>query len=302
MAVTVLTETSPSAPVLNGLAGSLIAVLDYCLVTTLGWTKAFSGSNLAAYKSPAGTNGFYLRVDDSGGQNARLIGYEAMTAVSAGTGPFPTDAQQVGGLYCYKSNAGSAAARPWTFISNGKFFYFTRDLNGVGRSGGDWQQFAFGDIISYKGGDAFNTMIAADISPSTTSTSSNFLTSGGTALATVSGHFMARAHTQIGASIACGKYGDYQSGQGSASSFGVGALPYPSAIDGQMHLSPVWVTETAGKRGLMPGLWWFLHPAVSLTGGDTFTGGGTLAGRAFTVIKCSSSNILVFETTDTWGT
>lgn len=54
MAITHLTNATPGAPTLTGAIGSLIALLDFCLVTALGWTKAQSGTNLATYISPTG--------------------------------------------------------------------------------------------------------------------------------------------------------------------------------------------------------------------------------------------------------
>ena len=44
--MTTITNATSGAPTLSGTAGSLVAVLDFCLVTTLGWTKPFSGTNL----------------------------------------------------------------------------------------------------------------------------------------------------------------------------------------------------------------------------------------------------------------
>lgn len=302
MAVTVLTEASPGAPVLSGLAGSLTALLDYCLVTTMGWTKAFTGTNQAAYKQPAGSNGFYLAVDDSAGQNARMTGFEAMTSVTAGTNPFPTASQLAGGLYFYKSSAATNSARVWTFISNGSMFYLIRDVTGGGRTGGDQQVFCFGDIFSYKGGDTFGTVICGEVSSSVTSSGGAFMQAVQTAMTGYSGHYITRANTQIGGATQVGFTCDI-AGSGSASYFGAGTLPYPSPIDGQMHLSPIWVGEpSAGKRGVLPGVWHFMHPAANLNGGDTFTGGGNLAGKSFLVSKLgTTSGNLVIEISDTWA-
>jgi hypothetical protein len=313
MTVTVLTEASASAPSLTGTAGSLISVLDYCLVTTLGWTKPYSGTNLAAYKAPAGSNGFYLYVDDSTGQNARVRGYEAMTSISAGTNPFPTDTQVSGGLYVYKSNASTSAIRQWTFVSNGKMFYFLRDITGNGRSSSssDWQVLAFGDLMSYKSGDSYGTIIISEATASQTTTSGVFCSSTGNYVSAISaasgtGHYIARAHTQIGTSTPAGKYAEWGGGgQNSSPAIGNGGLTYPSAVDGQMHLSPLWAIENAGvgKRGLIPGIWVPLHAISNFTGGDTFTGAGALAGRTFLIARTNGwSYGFMIETSDTWGT
>lgn len=71
------------------------------------WEKKFSDTNKAVYRStdPQGA-GFCYRVDDSGATHARLRGYESMTDVDTGSGPFPTVAQIGGdGGYWQKSYA-----------------------------------------------------------------------------------------------------------------------------------------------------------------------------------------------------
>ena len=56
MGVTVYRFDDAGAPTLSAAAGALISVLDACLVNgygakpAAGWTKAFSGTNQAAYR------------------------------------------------------------------------------------------------------------------------------------------------------------------------------------------------------------------------------------------------------------
>ena len=79
MAIYYYTNTSPGAPTLTGAAGSLITLLDWLLVTNLGWTKEFSGTNLASYRAATG-NRFYLGVDDTTALYSRVRGFATMTA------------------------------------------------------------------------------------------------------------------------------------------------------------------------------------------------------------------------------
>src|SRR5277367_4813757 len=98
MTITVYKSSDASAPVLSGQAGAMAGVLDACLVNgygskaAAGWGTAFTGTNLRAYQ-PASGNRLYLALDDTGTTSCRLTGYEAMSAVSTGTGPFPTSLQ-----------------------------------------------------------------------------------------------------------------------------------------------------------------------------------------------------------------
>ena len=77
-----------------------------------GWEKVYSGTNLAAYRSSdvSGTR-MYMRVDDTGTTNARVVGYESMTDVNTGVMPFPTSLQQSGGYYWPKASAANGTAR-----------------------------------------------------------------------------------------------------------------------------------------------------------------------------------------------
>jgi hypothetical protein len=310
MAITILTDASPSAPDLNGVAGSLIAVLDFCLVTTLGWTKPWSATNIASYLQPAGSNGFSLWVDDTGGQNARVRGYEAMTAHSTGTGPFPTDSQLSGGGYVYKSTTATSTARPWLFISDGKRFHFFHgnDTTEALRTAGDWRHFFFGDVFSYKSGDAYNTMLQCDVASGVAATSHIGAMFSYTYNAlTNTGCFLARAHTQIGSCAVASKWLDWaglgQSSSGVAVMSTASGVAYPSTIDGALHLSKIWLGEAAGRRAVLPGLWALLHlDSGSIVNQDTFSGSGDLAGKTFTYVRLANgSGRVAIETSDTWS-
>lgn len=118
-----------AAPALTADAGSLIALLDACLVdgygekAPAGWGKAFSGANLAAYRAPEGLRP-YLRVDDTGGeatyaaQVARLEGYLDMSAITAGTGKFTS---LTTGVYFGKSLGDDGnSPRQWLLAADDK--------------------------------------------------------------------------------------------------------------------------------------------------------------------------------------
>ena len=86
-----------------------------------GWDKVFTGTNKAVYRSADVTgHRHYLRVDDTGTTFARLRGYESMTDVDTGTGPFPTDALMSGGGYWWGSSAASSAAVRWKLFADSR--------------------------------------------------------------------------------------------------------------------------------------------------------------------------------------
>src|SRR4029077_17944641 len=154
---------------LSGTAGDLVNVLDKCLVagygskTGAGWSKPFTGTNAAVFRQGAG-NQMYLDVNDNSpgaatAQEARVRGYETMSAVATGTGPFPTVAQSANGLFVRKSAAASGTARVWCVIADDRTFYL---LIQSGDVAGQWYGVAFGDYYSFvTGTDNYRTMIIA---------------------------------------------------------------------------------------------------------------------------------------------
>lgn len=127
-----------------------------------GWTRPFTGTNLRAYKSasPQG-HGQYLRVNDAGAGNTRVIGYETMTAISTGTGLFPTSAQVNGGYYWWKSNHGDNTPVNWVFATDGRMFWLAVEVGGAGYPG--VKVYGFGDLIpEAPAGDPYATLLVGD--------------------------------------------------------------------------------------------------------------------------------------------
>ena len=301
MTVTVYKSTDSSAPVLSGQAGALIGVLDACLVngygakSAAGWTKSYSGTNKAAYRMPSGTNQHYLRVDDSNAQHGLMVGYESMSDVNTGSGPFPTAAQMANGVFLYKSGTANSTARAWYLITNGEIFYLIIDqaANLTTQQG-----FGFGQIDSRKSGDAYHTIIMGGTS--NTPTTNQF---GNTSAMSflLAAHYMARSHSQTGTSIQVGKHQD--AARSTASPLGRGAITYPDPVNSELLMGKVFVHESSTViRGSLPGIW---NPAhmLPLSDGDTFAGSGDFSGKTFEAkqpASTSSYGQVFFETSDTW--
>ncbi|MCZ7641379.1 MAG: hypothetical protein M5U12_38155 [Verrucomicrobia bacterium] len=123
---TVYRCTDSGAPSLSGVAGSLTALLDACLVNgygslpAAGWTKPFVDTGKAVYRNAAAAVArSYYRVTDVGTTWARIRGYDAMSSVDAGTGEFPTSTVISGdGLFAYKSSTADTTPRPWILLAD----------------------------------------------------------------------------------------------------------------------------------------------------------------------------------------
>jgi hypothetical protein len=178
MTVRLYKSTDASAPSLTGQTGSLVALLDACLVNgygskpAAGWTKAYSAANKAAYQQNAtGANNaaapMLLYVDDTGpgagsSREARCCGFETMSAITpTGTGQFPTAAQSaigVGTVVVRKSNTADATVRQWTVIANGQTVYLFIETGDLTAPLG-CATFVFGDFKSYKAVDPYAVFI-----------------------------------------------------------------------------------------------------------------------------------------------
>lgn len=129
-----------------------------------GWTKPFSGTNLAAYKSASpAAHGQFLSIADTTAEYARAVGYENMTAISTGTGLFPSAAQINGGYYWGKNDETSGTnAVPWVFASDGRFFYLFAQacINSSGGSARSFTPTSFGDLVPESpSGDPYATVV-----------------------------------------------------------------------------------------------------------------------------------------------
>jgi hypothetical protein len=321
MTVTLYKSTDASAPVLTGQVGSLVTLLDAILVNgygalpAAGWTKAFSATNKADYRNSAtGGTGFYLDVDDTavstalGARSARMRGFEAMTAISTGTGSFPTSTQSSVALQVYKSSTADATARAWICIADQYTFTL---LTKPGGEVSGWSTFHFGDMYSFKSGDAYRCIIigrALEGNAGANLPSEEHIADLSACTAVTAGHFMPR--TWAGAVQSA-----VQVGKHSGDNAKRGLIVYPNPADSSIYMSQLWVheplTNLTALRGRLRGLWDFLHDVdAGVNDGDTFTGTGQLAGKSFIIVRpvgslstpVTSIRVLVIETSNTWET
>lgn len=337
MTVIAYFSTDASAPTLTGATGSLVALLDAILVNgygakaAAGWSIAYTGTSKRDYKQGTGANGYYLDVDDSGPgggsyREARMRGYETMTALGTGTQAFPTTGQSSFGVVCRKSNTADATARPWYAVADATCFHLFVDT-------GDYinpsfsMGFSFGDIYSYKSGDIYNTVIIgrggenssnyAYEALSTLCFSSNILNGALQSVYGTPGQYIDRMWSGTGSSVPFNKFSSQMAGNASGNNAvgpcGGGSCPisYPNGPDAALELAPIWIGHTNAVRGYLKGLWAPLHyrPCAH---GDTFSGTGNMSGKSFLALNMqgnySSINAvsagdgqIIIETSNTWS-
>lgn len=305
-------SSDASAPTLSGTKGDLVNLLDKILVAgygskaAAGWTKPYTGTNVAVFKQGGGSS-YYMRVDDNGTSDATngvrdavVRGWEVKadandTVDANNTGPFPTAAQITLGTFWRKSSLGSNAtpdstARVWKAIADDRTVYLFVQTGDVA---GTYVGYMFGDIYSFKPTtDTSKCMIIGNEVFGSGATANRLLQMryNGTFANVQAGHFLSRSYTQVGGSITSGKFGD---GGKSPAARGalighVGNIAGPNIADGGIYLSPIYVYETTSGniRGQLRGLWHNCHTLASFNEEDTFDANvGKYSGRSFLVWK-----------------
>lgn len=164
-------STDSGAPVLTGQAGSLLNLLDKCLVdgygskTAAGWTRSYTGTNKTSYRNSiaAGGTGMHLRVLDDGSgtggaREALCRAYLTMSDIDTGTIETPTAAQVSTSIVWRKSNTTDSTARPWLLIADELTFYLCIDTGTVASEYGAGT-YGAGDFASDVPGDAYRFFV-----------------------------------------------------------------------------------------------------------------------------------------------
>lgn len=277
-----------------------------------GWEKAFSGTNLAAYRSTDPQSpGHFLRVADTGTTAARVVGYESMTDVNTGSGPFPTAAMISGGAYLPKSNSANATAVRYVLVADSRALlhsifpgtssnpiYLVSNVHG------------FGDpVAAAPSGDTWGTFLSASGSASSPSQEGS-LSGGGVSSSGNGFSVLPRGFSGLGSAIFvdprpfCGA----PTGSSGNDAF-LGAAP--SVVDGQIKLSKMFLREqstVSPPRLVVPGVAYVpqtgLINAVSV--GDILVGDGEFSGRKLLAVGVGSnfntvpSGLVFIDLTGPW--
>jgi|GEM_PF-435505 len=278
-----------------------------------GWEKAFTGTNLAVYRSTDVTGArMYYRVQDTSTTVARIVGYVGMTGVSTGTGPFPTSAQRSGGSYWPKSTVAGSAPVPYLLAADGRMVLASICAGAaVVADYVNAPVYGFGELVALNpAGDTWASVVAF-----AGSDWAYYPSPGSLSAATSDAVYLARAHTGTGASIAAKVASYCQGGGGSGIDPFMGA--YPSAVDGRLLLSRRFVgvgAADATPRAEVPGLLACpqIVPHDAFVRLDKVVCAGDLAGRTlratralensfeYPVISTASSGVSFIDVTGPW--
>lgn len=254
-----------------------------------GWEKKFPGTNTAGFKSLDPMSlGMHLWVNDTTTVDAKVRGFENMSGVDTGTGPFPTLVELAAGGFWAKSMSANATAIRWDLFADSRSVYHCPVSQSgssplVSGQGGYW----FGDILPFKSGDAFATSLST-----TTTTPGNSAANGSVFVSSqgVSTTRYPRSYSGLGSAVSAFVVPSAGTGvSGQDTTMGV----FPPATDGGLRLTKIHAMEAAASgasailRGEMPGV---LHsPQTELY--KSFQRGDTLVfgGRTYYVVQCGGN-------------
>lgn len=307
-----LTELKFATALADGAASGTITVKT----APFGLTKVHSGTNKGAYKfSSPEASGLVLRVDDTGTNTCRVVGYEAMSDVDTGTGPYPTAAQQSGGLFWPKSSTADATARPWMLFADAQMFYPA--IAPLATQSSTYFVPIFGDIISNKGVDAWRCMLSGAPTNGVASGSGYATGSAGHAMSssavTALDAYIARGSIGLSGALSVRKMGPMCTATALGASGGSGnagyasSLAWPNPADNSLRLGEVDCIVGSDIRGRLPGV----HHTPQPVGGAVFSrgqvvdGAGVYAGRRLMAIPIGDpsgapSGVMFVDITGPW--
>jgi hypothetical protein len=323
----IFTSNDLGAPQLNGFSGSLIDVLDYCLISGSGWLQPsasvhFSSSvnNIGIYQQPSGS-GCILYVNDarpnatSLGQEAWVTGWENLTTMSVpcgtGSAQFPMFGQLlVSGHYVVrKSAAATSVQRQWVMFVDSYTFYF---FNKSGDTADTYTSLFFGDVYSFVGPtDRIKCMIssrtAENVGNATSQDQNDMIVLPSLTTITTAGN---AGYNMVMGRNAGGRYvSEYVGKMGAYDYVGTsvpsnGYMPMAGVLhsgDGQMHMRPISIWSPGnGLRGRMRGMYSIPVAYSRFPDGSVFNATGEFAGKTFMIInKGYNSGFWVIEISNT---
>lgn len=262
-----------------------------------GWTKAFSGTNKAAYKSTAsGATGFHLRVDDTTTTYAAMLGYESMTDIDTGLDAFGS------GRSWWKSSSADATARAWVLVADDRFVQLWTGYSASAPS--VYALHTFGDVVSELTADPYACLLSGHNStsqPSVNTHVGDVLSTDWNSVAQGNVNYvgyLARSANGISKNItafALAGLGGLGAGTlhkpGEANNSPARNLPYPSPVNGGVYAFQCALGDNGGQigfRGYWPGFFATPHYQPIANLGTYNSVSSQTAGRKFLALNTGS--------------
>lgn len=283
----------------------------------LGWAINYTGTNLRVYnRTEVGATAQKLRVSDTAGSAAaaRLYGVETATGISTNTGRFPTNTQVANGSYWSKGN-NTTTPKPWMVIGDGKRFFFCmgayQDATEYGSPDYYRTVYFFGDIVSYKGADAYHCLLSGTSYDEGGSPSGpQWNLQAGSTITGALDNFICRTGAQTGTAKPVVFSGAM--GTGIISTAAWPDAPDPVTGEVLIH-QPILVIDSGtganaasvGYRGALPGAAQLLHNNYK-AGASVYQDGDYLTGlvgtsKEFVAWKIGATAVMLFDRYGPWS-
>lgn len=235
--------------------------------------------------------------------------YESMTDVDTGIGVAPTTVS--GGYYFFGRDSGATTASYWVIVGDSRAFYLLCNYStpsGASSDNKPLRSYFFGDINSYRSGDAWGAMLAgasATANPGTTSAGCVFAVNGTDS----AGFTLKRGVAGVGAATQVARSTLTPGVSGLTNVLGT----FPAPADNSLRLAKIVMLDDAygaGPRGEMPGALYCLQSgALAGFGSDAkvVDGEGDFAGKKLLSVHVgqmgsSSQGVAFFDITGPWRT
>ena len=307
-------STDASAPVLTGQVGSLIALLQACLVgtagvaygsggtakTAAGWTNPYDDAtnHKSAFRNSlaAGGTGCYLHIDDNatgtaGAKEGFQIAYATMSDVNTGTHPTPTTAQLALGTIIRKSWAASSAARAWIIVADELTYYMWIESDSTNEK--ENSVYGGGDYLADEAANSYRFFsLGRNTQNVATGCCGTFeMTISGLAAPTLDqlGLWLGSGYALTGASVAAAfAYFSWLAG-GYAIGGSMSLLSDPSPGAGKRYYIPAIVICESTIRGRLRGVYLPLNNVSSVARGTVDSNAvGLPTGSALIIMKASA--------------
>lgn len=233
-------------------------------VAGAGWTEPFAANSTTRVFRMGSGNMRYLRIVQAANAAAYARGYEAMTALSTGTGLFPTAAQFAGNGMIFGNPSPFNAGETWWALASQKGLYW----QAINTSSNSIAGVFFGDASEpVKPADAFSTLFDPNYNQA----------------------HIARSHTGAAGAITANISPNTPS------------ITTPSPIGaGQRFLFGVPVSADSALRGLLPGAFSAMPPAESNQAGAILSSVTGISGRVVHFYGYLNSAFIALALDEAW--
>lgn len=314
MTLVVLTQASSGAPAMEGVNGSMNAVLNWALThTSLGadaWAREFHNgpTNESIFRAASGNRfRLYVRHDSSasgGAQRCIIRGCESASAYNTRTDEFPTSSQVPDSQSNWlASSTADGTDRNYIVLVSATWVALFVQADGT-----SWEMGFFGDVLGGESGDAYDTMcMVRNVTTTSVTLAVHPLQNVPTSTSTVfwardiSGAFkssrgwLQSSGTSIGT---CGTTPAYKGGYNNAirrEKISIGCIGSATTTTGTMVMM---------RRGWLPNIWQPLHSGIGGVGnGDTGADTPYHASSSFRILwsQATGTTSFIIEESDTYS-